>query len=111
MNCKTRITKGREGWEAESRIPLEGDEITEGCRFLQLHTYKGTRGLVTTASVHVKTDGGFSFVMFQDYHKTLIQSKSRCTDKNVEIQHNTAVNDLAHILADARIHYMKGDTA
>lgn len=106
---KTRITKGRDGWEANTTIPLDGDEsraIAVGERFLKVSTHKRDGGrLVTTASVATKTDIGYQFAMFQDYMKTVSQSKSRCTDKNVEVQHCGVLNDMDFILADVRAYY------
>jgi hypothetical protein len=97
------------GWQAETKV--DTPDLGEG-RFLKLSTHKvDGGGLVTTATVCTKTDGGYSFVMFQDYSKAVTRSKSRCTDKNVEIQHTAALNDLEFILTDARIHYMKGEAA
>ncbi len=106
---KTLIKKGRDGWEANTTIPLDGDEsraIAIGERFLKVSTYKRDGGrLVTTASVATKTDIGYQFAVYQDYMKTVSQSKSRCTDKNVEIQHSGVLNDMDFILADVLAFY------
>lgn len=112
MNVTNRITKGIRGWSAEARIPVDGLPL-DGHRFLKVTTHKTDRGeLVTSATLCKKEDGGgFSFVVFQDYSKTVIRSKSRCTEKNVEVQQQTALNDLQHILADVRIHYAKAEAA
>lgn len=109
---RTQVYKGRDGWKAETVVPLEGDEIKKGERILQLTTYKCTRGLLTSASVAVKTDFGFTFAIYQDYHKSVTLSKSRCTEKNVEVQHQAAVNDLQFLIQEARAFYLnKGATA
>ena len=107
MKYQTRISKGREGWEAHTNVPLEGDTIAEGDRFLKVSTYKGSKGLVTTVTCCTKTDVGYVFAMYQDYMKTVMQSKTRCTEKSVEVQHTAVLNDMDFILSDVRIHYMK----
>lgn len=105
---KAVAMKGRDGWQSENWIPLEGETINEGDRFLKLMTYKSDRaGLVTSATVCAKTDVGYCHAMFSDYSKRVMQSKTRETEKSVEVQHQAALNDLEFILADARSHYAK----
>ncbi len=105
---KAIATKSRDGWQSENWIPLEGDTMNVGDRFLRLSTYKSDRaGLVTFATVCTKTDVGYCHAMFSDYSKRVMQSGSRCTEKSVTVQHQTALNDIEFILADARSHYAK----
>ncbi len=104
---KAVAMKGRDGWQAENRIPLEGDTINVGDRFVKLLTYKGDRGLVTRATVCTKTEFGYTHELFGDYSKRVMQSNTRATEKAVTVQHQAALNDLEFILADARSHYAK----
>lgn len=91
----TTISKGRNGWEARTIVPLERGE---GYR-LKVSTYKGDRGLVTYASTE-RLDGHFvTFRMFRDFHMTVLREPTRCTEKAVREQHQRALDQLADILA------------
>lgn len=76
-------------------------------RVLRISTYKsGTGDLLTTASVQHRTKQGFLvFAIFKDYNKVLAREKVRCTAKNVEAQHNKALEQFETIKADATRHY------
>jgi len=96
---KATIRKGREGWEARTTIELDAPHI------LEISTYKSSRGLVTTATRMEKTDGGSSFIMFEDFHSALIQSKERCTEKTITAQHTAALADIEGIKAKCAAWY------
>ncbi len=97
----TRIYKDiRDGWMARTEVPLEDD------REIRLSTYKDYTGkLVTRAQVGVAKANSFTFVIFQDYHKTLAANKVRCTAKAVTQQHETALSQLPTIIADVTRFY------
>lgn len=100
MNYELR--KGRDGWEAKSRFPLEGPYA------LRLHTYKPVRGgVITTANrVEENGDGSYSFVVFQDYSKTLEWKRAaRCTEKSVKEQHEAVLARLDEIKAEVAAFY------
>jgi len=98
---KTAIYKGRDGWKAETQIPLTGDTINEGDQYLNLSTYKSSgKGLVTFASVCTKTDVGFQIALGRDYMKAVTKSPARCTEKSVKLQHEATLDDIDTILAD-----------
>lgn len=105
MNVTTKISKGREGFEAESRIDLGFDR-----RVLQVTTSKQSgRGLKTYATV-IQLDATdprvFSFVMFQDFSKAIAcDLKARCTEANISALHAQALANIEPVLAQVRIQY------
>jgi hypothetical protein len=101
-----RLSKGRDGWKAESSIPLEAPYA------LRITTSKGSRGLSTSASrVKVEADlgtgfTGFSFMMFQDFSKTVAENRAaRCTENTVRLLHEEALAKLDQIKADCAAFY------
>lgn len=46
-----------------------------------------------------------TFVMFQDYMKTIRREKVRCTDKTVQAQHLDALKDKDIIMAEVKAQY------
>ena len=94
------ITKGRDGWQATSTVPLEGK------RHLKIRTGKSDRaGLVTMASAFVLTDTGYTFVMFEDFSKRVGQADARCTEKTVALAHAAVMAKVEEIKADALAYY------
>lgn len=94
-----RLTKGRDGWKAESRVDFEGDQK------MSLSTYKGGAGVLTIASVAKYTDGMMSFEICGDYLKRVMNVNARATEKNVLAQHHQALGVLSTLLDDARTFY------
>lgn len=94
------LYKGRSGWQVETYFPLpDGRELS----FSTHKRHDGT--LCTTASVS-KRDGLYrTFVMFQDYMKTIRREKVRCTDKTVQAQHLDALKDKDAIMAEVKAQY------
>lgn len=92
--------KGRNGWQVETSFPLPGG------RELTFNTSKRHGGtLCTTASVS-KRDGVFrSFVMYQDYMKTIRREAVRCTAKTVQAQHLDALKDKDIVMAEVKAQY------
>jgi hypothetical protein len=104
----------RGNWKADTRIEFDagigGDSDIGGDsgkrQVLEIHTGKNHRGeLYTSASVH-KIDGAFStFVMFQDFHKVMVATRIRCTEKAVKAQHDDVLSRIASIKQYAKQHY------
>lgn len=116
MKTETLFRKDfRKAWRAESRVRLGVDETdpAKPARWqLDITTSKNDRGeLVSSASV-AKIDGGFAtHRMFADYSRNIFRRTARCTEKNIEAQHNEALAMLETVLADVRDHYARaGET-
>ncbi len=94
------LVKGRSGWEVETCFPLpEGRELS-------IRTNKRPDGtLCTTASVSKRDGMCRTFVMFQDYMKTIRREKVRCTEKTVQAQHLDALKDKDIIMAEVNAQY------
>ena len=94
------LYKGRSGWQVETCFPLpDGRELS----FSTHKRHDGT--LCTTASVS-KRDGLFrTFVMFQDYMKTIRREKVRCTVSSVRAQHLDALKDKDIVMAEVKAQY------
>ena len=105
---ETRIFRDRDGWNAKSELDLADS------RLLQIRTYKASNGsLRTSASVHLKVDGGLRHIMGfgsagGDFSETLVASKpARVTEKVVNAQHESALKTLPGVLAAVEAHYAK----
>lgn len=99
---KTTITKGRDGWAAETRIELDAE------RALQIRTSKGGRGLQSSATVIKPTPTGFTWSPFEDFKETLREGRGlRCTEKTVRDEHAQALIDVDLLLVRAAAHYTK----
>lgn len=94
------LVKGRSGWQMETCFTLpDGRELSFSTR----KRHDGS--LCTTASVN-KRDGMYrTFVMFQDYTKTIRREKVRCTDKTVQAQHLDALEVKDIVMAEVKAHY------
>ena len=100
------LYKGRSGWQVETCFPLpDGRELS----FSTHKRHDGT--LCTTASVS-KRDGLFrTFVMFQDYMKTIRRERARCTGRTEQPQHLAALKDKDAIMAEVKAHYYPEEEA
>jgi hypothetical protein len=116
MTFELKMTKGRDGWKAQSEINLgECDGMsagTRGERILKLSTYKHPRGGIwSLASVSVREhrEGGYysEFTqLFQDYNKTVQQVPAACaTEKAIKQAHETALRSFPAIIEEARAQY------
>ena len=77
-----RVYKSHYGWCAES-------EVAVGERVVRITTMKRSNGQLATIATAGKVNGiSFSFVLFQDFNKVLLQEKVRCTEKSVKAQHD-----------------------
>jgi hypothetical protein len=92
-----KISKGYHGWSAES-------EVKVGERLVRITTMKRSNGMLATMATAGKQEGlFFSFMVFQDFNKVLLQEKARCTEKAVAAQHSLV--DLAALTADVEAFY------
>jgi hypothetical protein len=72
---------------------------------LKVSTHKGARGLRTYAQA-VKIENGIeSFMMFQDFNKTLQTVEGRATEKNILIAHNKAIQNIEQVIEEANKSY------
>lgn len=103
MELKTELRKARDGWRAETNVPLEDG------RTLKLSTWKGNRrsGGVETHGTVVKDDGNgmFSYVLFQDYSKTVYSAAGKATEKLVRDTHAMALTQLPSIIEEVKAFY------
>ena len=100
----TRIFKGRDGWEAETKIDLDDG------RSAKITTCKRHNGKVETfVTVGVSgSDCGFTtftHAIFSDFCKCFAAEKIRCTDKIVTAQHQFVLESWETIKADIAAFY------
>lgn len=103
MNYVMQVKRGRDGLEAETRVPLGFDR-----RELRITTGKGSRGVYTGCQVvQVAADGlGFSFLMYGDFGKVLNQDKAaRATEKTIRTMHASALVGVDAVVADVMAFY------
>lgn len=99
----TRITKGRDGWEAETII---GMGVAN--RVLLVRTTKARGGMVNRFTVNTdKGDGFLSWDLFGDYNKRTEFAGKRCTVISVTELHARALREADQHLIDAAAHYAK----
>ena len=99
---KTAYFKGYHGNQAESGVELPDN------RFLKITTMKRSSGnLATTATVGKSSGNSFSFVVFQDFNKTLANEKIRVTEKAVKNQHDKVLENLDDLKAEIAEYYSK----
>ena len=98
-------TNIRGNYEGETVLPL-GESKGRGMQ-LRISTYKNdSRRLVTNATAVEPTGYGFSFVVFQDFSKTVLNSSpKRITKKLIEAQHAEALEHIDQIVLAAQMHY------
>ena len=95
-----KLVKGRSGWQVETCFPLpDGRELS----FSTSKRHDGS--LCTTASVSKRDGLGRTFVVFQDYMKTIRREKVRCTAKTVQAQHLDALKDKDIVMAEVKAQY------
>jgi hypothetical protein len=97
-------------FEGKTVVPLGSDR-----RSLSLHTYKGGRGLIASASVFQESEDGRSithaigFGICGDFSKTLARRDGvRCTEKNVRALHEELLAIAPDILKEAQAWYAEG---
>jgi hypothetical protein len=100
----TRFWKGRDGWAGKTTIPLDDGSARE----VQISTWKGQRGGVSTSvTVHTREGAFVSHKLFSDYSKRWALDDVRVTEKAVTTQHNRVLALKADILADVAEFYAK----
>ena len=101
------LVKGRSGWQVETCFPLpDGRELS----FSTSKRHDGS--LCTTARVSKRDGLGRTFVMFQDYMKTIRREKVHCTAKTVQAQHLDALKDKDIVMAEVKAqYYPEGETS
>jgi len=102
MSNNTRVYRGREGWSAESVVPLADSHS------LRVSTYKSNRGGIATFVTRVldAPDGSFSFEMFEDYSRMVAEKpKTRATEKTVAEQHAFTMARIDEIKAEVAAFY------
>lgn len=104
-HSKTRIFKGRDGWEARTEIGLGAYN-----RVLVITTHKTTGGVVTQATVNKLTDGMLVWEMFGDFSKRQVYKGVRCTEKTIRDLHEQALGVSDITMSEAAAHYAKKDT-
>lgn len=85
---QTTTFKGRDGWQAETQVPLQGRKI------LTIDTRKGSRGLRTSITGVTLADDGRSttWEMFGDFSEKIDAAPgTRCTEKTVREAHAAAL--------------------
>jgi hypothetical protein len=116
MTFELKMTKGHDGWKAQSEISLgECDGTfagTRGTRILKLSTYKHSRGgiwSVASVAIRENREGGYyseSTMLFQDYSKTVQHiAAARVTEKAIKQAHETALQSFPVIIEEARAQY------
>ena len=107
----TRMSKGRNGWEAKTELPLDGitrEDHTGTCpAILTISTMKTSRGgLVTSCSVAFRSGMFMSHRLYEDFSQRYTYApNARCTEKAVATMQDQALADLALIEQAARDHY------
>jgi hypothetical protein len=115
MTFEIKMTKGQDGWKAQSEICLgECDGMfagTRGERILKLSTYKHSRGgiwSVASVAIRENRERGYaeSTMLFQDYSKTVQRiAAARVTEKAIKQAHETALQSFPAIIEEARAQY------
>lgn len=91
------------GHEAKTIIPLEGE------RQLSISTYKGSRGLFTSATVAKHRNGSMIFEIFGDFNKTIARSDKRATEPEVRRLHADALTCVPALLEEVAAFYAAKD--
>lgn len=106
MNYTMTVKKGSEGWNAETRTPLES-----GMTLITTTTKNSRGGLYTYAqAAMVKNKGGWlseTYVIFQDFNKTIMKfpEVKRATERSVADAHSDALQLLPAVVESANEFY------
>lgn len=101
MEKKTYIRKSlHNGWQCETNVDL-GNKLR-----LKIATHRAfDKMLVSHASI-CTFDGAFeTHRVFEDYSERLINTKQRCTEKNVQAQHNNAISRIPELIQEVAKQY------
>lgn len=92
MQQVTRIRKGLYGWSGKTEIRLAEDSDL----LISVSTGKNSSGNIISSLQVAKLEDGFvSYIVFQDYHRSIIVAKARCTELVVRTQHYNALKLVA----------------
>lgn len=97
---ETKVIKGRDGWEAKTTF-----EMGVGNRVLIISTHKTPGGIVTSAIVHTRDGDFLVWDMFGDFMHRVTFQGTRCTEKSVRDMHQSYLNNINQIIANAFAHY------
>lgn len=99
-------TNIRGAYEGETRVSL-GKTSDGRVMELRISTYKNdSRRLVTHATAVEPTSYGFSYVVFQDFSKTVLNTSPKRITKNlIEDQHEDALAHIDELVLAAQMHY------
>lgn len=89
-------------WQCESEVALPDNRI------MRINTSKRSSGQLATTATVGRMDGAFfTFMMFQDFNRTLRSAKVRCTQRVVEEMHDDVLNDIDTVKAAVEEFYAK----
>jgi hypothetical protein len=97
------VRKGFYGFSAENYVPLP--DIAD--RYLRVSTSKRSNGSVSTVATVIKREGGFdTYIVFQDFSKTIASNKfARVTEKVIKAQQEAALAGIAAVAQEAVVQY------
>lgn len=108
MEIKSYIAKQRGQWKADASVKIEGTN-----QVLKISTWKNARKqLITTASVAVLERGFETFVLYEDFYRTLFISEPKVVnEKRVTEQQRQALDEIDIILANVKEFYAAKEVA
>jgi hypothetical protein len=97
------ISKGRDGWQAQDYIPLEG------ARQLRVMTHKTSRGGIQSDATGVTVKDGYeTWEMFGDFREQIASNPTgRATEKSIAAQHAAALANIDFVVARAKAFYVE----
>lgn len=103
MSIDINLIKGRDGWEARSRLPLFDNMM------LKIRTHKASeKGWLATYVSAVRIEGDFeTHRVFADFHIVANKTTGRATEKSILELHENTLHYLDDIKAQALAHYQK----
>lgn len=104
MSIDINLIKGRDGWEARSRLPLFDNMM------LKIRTHKASeKGWLATyvSAVCVEGDGFETHRIFKDFNIVANKTTGRATEKSILELHENTLGYLDDIKAQALAHYAK----
>jgi len=110
QDYKTKVRKGRDGWEANSEAEI--GQTADGARILKLSTSKTRGGIAAFASVCIRKDCATGFVsethaLFADFTRSGIAMAPgrRATEKAIRDVHATALLEMDALIDEATAFY------
>ncbi len=108
MEIKSYIAKQNGQWKADASVKIEGTN-----QVLKISTSKNSRKqLVTTASVATLERGFETFVLYEDFYRTLFVSEPKVVnEKRVTEQQQQALDEIDIILGNVKEFYAAKEVA